>query len=274
MITIVSGRRDHLINQHRGLALSDTAPHCYVVVAIDEPHLADWLDQSPPVAQIKHLNSPDAHLPLAAARNLGAKHAIDRGADLLVFLDVDCVPSPSLLARYSEAAYLFPTALLGGAVGYLPDNISPFSKNRDLLAHFHNFRPRPRAGETYLTDPNLFWSLSFALTTAMWKEIGGFHEAYRGYGGEDTDFARTSEKSGNEFRMVGDAEAFHQYHPSPSPPVHHLEDILRNGRIFAERWGTWPMIGWLEEFEKQGLVYHDDSSGDWLKIDPHPKDAT
>lgn len=271
VVTIVSGRRDHLVNQHRGLAESDIAPHCYVVIAINEPDVADWLDQRAPVAQIEHLNSSDTRLPLAAARNIGAKHAIDRGADLLVFLDVDCVPTPALLARYSEAACSFPTALLGGAVGYLPDNVDPFTIDRASLAHFHHFRPRPRSGETPTTDPKLFWSLSFAISTAMWEQSGGFCEEYRGYGGEDTDFARIAEARGLQFRMVGGAEAFHQYHPSASPPVEHIDDILRNGRIFADRWGVWPMVGWLEEFQKKGLVYRDHVSGDWLKLDSHPK---
>jgi N-acetylglucosaminyl-diphospho-decaprenol L-rhamnosyltransferase len=36
--------------------------------------------------------------------------------------------------------------------------------------------------------------------------------------------------------------------------VEHLDDILRNGRLFHERWGEWPMAGWLEEFEQRGLV--------------------
>ena len=39
-----------------------------------------------------------------------------------------------------------------------------------------------------------------------------------------------------------------------SPPVEHLDDILRNGRVFRDRWGSWPMRGWLEAFERRGLV--------------------
>jgi len=45
---------------------------------------------------------------------------------------------------------------------------------------------------------------------------------------------------------VGGARAYHQHHPVSSPPVEHLDDILRNGRLFHERWGEWPMTGWLE----------------------------
>ena len=35
-------------------------------------------------------------LPLAHARNAGARHALRDGAELLVFLDVDCIPGPDL----------------------------------------------------------------------------------------------------------------------------------------------------------------------------------
>ena len=42
-----------------------------------------------------------------------------------------------------------------------------------------------------------------------------------------------------------------------SPPVQHLDDILRNGRRFADRWGQWPMTGWLEAFEREGAVRRD-----------------
>ena len=41
------------------------------------------------------------------------------------------------------------------------------------------------------------------------------------------------------------ARAYHQHHPSSSPPVQHLADILRNGALFRRRWGRWPMEGWL-----------------------------
>jgi len=53
---------------------------------------------------------------------------------------------------------------------------------------------------------------------------------------------------------VGSARAYHQWHPVSDPPVEHLDDILRNGATFFERWGSWPMEGWLAEFERRGLV--------------------
>ena len=38
------------------------------------------------------------------------------------------------------------------------------------------------------------------------------------------------------------------------------------GAIFAERWGRWPMDGWLAEFERWGLVRRED--GHWVRETP------
>jgi GT2 family glycosyltransferase len=100
----------------------------------------------------------------------------------------------------------------------------------------------------------LFWSLSFAVTADTWLAVGGFEESYEGYGGEDTDFAFTARAAGVPLVWVGGAHAYHQYHPTSAPPWQHLDDILRNGRLFADRWGSWPMEGWLEAFAAAGAI--------------------
>jgi GT2 family glycosyltransferase len=123
------------------------------------------------------------------------------------------------------------------------------------LINPHPARPAPRAGEVIATaDYALFWSLSFALTASTWRQIGGFCERYRGYGGEDTDFAQTARATGVPMRWVGGAHAFHQFHPVSDPPVEHVHDIVRNATIFHQRWGWWPMANWLDAFERRGLI--------------------
>ena len=101
-------------------------------------------------------------------------------------------------------------------------------------------------------DPDLFWSLSFAASAEAWRQVGGFCEDYVGYGGEDTDFAHLAWPRGLDHRWHGDARAYHQWHPVSSPPVEHLDDILRNAALFHDRWGEWPMLGWLHAFEDAG----------------------
>lgn len=91
-----------------------------------------------------------------------------------------------------------------------------------------------------------------------WQTIvdsfGGFDEAFTGYGGEDTDFAWNLREHGIDLLWVGGAHAYHQWHPVSSPPWEHLDDILRNAARFRDKWGEWPMQGWLDAFEEQGAI--------------------
>ena len=64
-------------------------------------------------------------MPLAAARNRAAAEATARGADQLIFLDVDCIPGPRTVATYAQAltdpgSTLAPPAVLGGDVAWIP----------------------------------------------------------------------------------------------------------------------------------------------------------
>jgi hypothetical protein len=115
-------------------------------------------------------------------------------------------------------------------------------------------------------DHALFWSLSFAVHAALWRELGGFCEQYIGYGAEDTDFGQVAASRGIALTWVGGAWAYHQYHSSPDPPVQHLTDIVRNAAIFHRRWGWWPMTGWLREFERRGLIVFEVRTQTWRII--------
>ena len=68
----------------------------------------------------------------------------------------------------------------------------------------HPARPAPPDGDVVSSaDYELFWSLSFALTAATWRRIGGVCDRYYGYGAEDTDFAQTARAAGVPMRWVG-----------------------------------------------------------------------
>ncbi|GMA21078.1 hypothetical protein GCM10025862_30990 [Arsenicicoccus piscis] len=103
--------------------------------------------------------------------------------------------------------------------------------------------------------------MSFAVTPRTWRRLGGFCEDYTGYGGEDTDLGFTARERGIDLVWVGGADAYHQHHPVSDPPREHVADIVRNATVFHQRWGVWPMEGWLAAFEREGLVVHTD--GRW-----------
>ncbi|MGW5924489.1 glycosyltransferase family 2 protein [Nocardia fluminea] len=261
VITIAAGRTAHLRNQMR--AMRRHRPDDHIVVSMGDPDVTDLARRGG--AYAVDLDAGE-RLPLAAARNLGARTALARGARLLVFLDVDCIPDDRLLDRYRAAAY--GNALLCGPVTYLP---APPPGGYDLRSLRRRRAPhpaRPAPEDRVLldsTDTDLFWSLSFAVTAETWRGIGGFCTRYRGYGGEDTDFARKASAVGARIRWVGGADAYHQFHPVSDPPVEHLDDILVNARIYHRRWGAWPMRGWLDDFATAGLVRYDDDADQWIR---------
>ena len=256
VITVVHGRAAHLRRQIDGLALSARKPDEHIVVAVADASVADTVASAGWHANVVQLDESPP-LPIALARNAGADVAIAEGAELLVFLDVDCIPARGLLDRYCHAAATpeHRDALLCGPVTYL----SPPGPHGYVLSELkidpHPARPVP-ADDVIAdsSDYTLFWSLSFALTVRTWTRIGGFCEIYRGYGGEDTDFGQRAAASGVPMRWVGGAHAFHQYHPVSDPPVQHLADIVRNAQVFQRRWGWWPMEGWLSAFEGMGAI--------------------
>jgi GT2 family glycosyltransferase len=258
VITVVHGRHEHLARQHEALLRSLVRPYRYLVVAMDDDGIADWTPAGEVPPEVLHVDGRPDGLPLAAARNAGARAATAGGADLLVFLDVDCMPDPDLVGGYVRSAVRCTGHLLCGPVTYLPEpgrDGYPYDGLTGLRDP-HPARPAPDPGQVVVDRDghDLFWSLSFALTPATWDAIGGFDEAYVGYGGEDTDFGRRAAASGIPLAWVGDAHAYHQHHPVSRPPVEHLEDIVRNAGLFHDRWGDWPMTGWLDELAGLGLV--------------------
>ena len=261
MVTIAAGRHPHLIAQSAALARSTAPPMAHVVVAMDDPALAEVV----PDADVVAVPRVQGRLPLAAARNAGVARARELGAELLVLLDVDCLPDPALLARYAQAAASH-DGLLCGPVGYLPapgPDGYPLDGLRGLAVP-HPARPVPPEGEVRRNDdPDLFWSLSFACTPATWDRTGGFCEDYTGYGGEDTDLGWSAARAGVAMWWVGGAWVFHQHHGPGGPPAQHLHDVVRNAGVFHDRHGHWPMRGWLEEFASQGLAHVDPATGRW-----------
>ncbi|MDO8188525.1 galactosyltransferase-related protein [Conexibacter sp. CPCC 205706] len=273
VITIAAGRLLHLRRQHDGLRRSAPQPDARVVVAMRPGDLPAYRRVCGPAARLVEADGRDGPLPLAAARNAGAREALRAGAELLIFLDADCIPAPRLLERYAAAAAASSgPALLCGPVAHLPPappgGHPPAALPR--LGRAHAARPALPDEELLRAggDHRLFWSLSFAVSAGDWERVGGFSQEYVGYGGEDTDFGQRARAAGVDLAWVGGAWAYHQHHPVSSPPVEHLDDILANATRFHRRWGWWPMEGWLAAFARMGLARHDRRTNRWLGCDP------
>jgi hypothetical protein len=265
VITIVHGRRAHLDNLIQGLEHSTLLPQGLWVVHMNEP-AAGLRSERFAIHEIT-VDSPSG-LPLARARNsmLGLQ-----ASGPWVFIDVDCIPGEEMLADYQAALGQYPRDLHLGAVRYLPEGANApgwtqASLQAQSVAHpLSVYRGEP--GETL--DHSLFWSLSFACTGELFEHIGGFDEGYTGYGAEDTDFAFRARNRKVPLR-VAKALAFHQYHPTYSPPLNHFQDIINNAMRFHQRWKVWPMEGWLRSFAERGLIHW---QGDTLRVVRTPEQA-
>jgi GT2 family glycosyltransferase len=262
--TIARGRARHLERQAVGVGGQSRPADRYVVVAMDrsgadaEAALARAALPPSLTREVRLLPVADgAPLPLATARNAAIAALGD--VDLAILVDVDCIPHPQLVARYlaADAWAADRPHLLAGPVGHLPPGRPAGTRlgPDDMAAA--RVRGRPVPGDAEIRpEPRheLFWSLSFAVRPATHARIGGFDEAYRGYGAEDTDYARRAARAGVALAWAGGAWAYHQDHGPSGPVREHVEDIVRNARVFHERWGVWPMEGWLERLAAEGLV--------------------
>lgn len=275
VLTLAHGRHDHLRRQVAGLRAGTRRPDLHVIAAMDDPALTagevDGLD-GPWTTDVVHVPPDSRGLPLAAARNAAAARARELGADLLLFLDVDCIPGPGTVATYLREARATPypprPAIWCGDVAYLPDHtqLPPAPDGHpdeggyplERLAELGQHRPDRvlLADGERRREPDLrqFWSLSFALTAEDYAATGGFCPDYVGYGGEDTDFGQVVGRLGGSLTWIGGATAYHQHHPPASVDRAHVASVVRNATLFARRWGWWPMESWLEGFAERGLA--------------------
>ncbi|MES1926829.1 galactosyltransferase-related protein [Salinisphaera sp. T31B1] len=274
VLTLVRGRREHLINFLHGLNAQQRPPDELVIA---------WMQPAPhaglpaTVFPVRHVMVDGQSLPLAAARNRAAAVARHPG---LIFLDVDCIAAPALVGRYAEALDRGPGLYLG-EVRYLSAGAVDLDPHRrldyDQLARSglrHPARPAPPAhGVRVEPDPGQLWGLSFALTGAAHHAAGGMDEAYVGYGGEETDYAHRLAAAGLRFYWVADALAWHQHHRLHRPPLQHFEAIIANARRFHARWQHWCMDYWLGLFADAGFIeWHPQATRIQVRRHPGPAD--
>lgn len=250
VLTLVKNREGHLANLVRGLERAEVPPDELIVVDMgsDRPVVVETTAFAANVIRMD-----GQALPLAAARNMAAAHAT---GEHLLFLDVDCIPGRALPGAM-DAALAHRDGLICAEVRYLgPEDAEGDWREADLLfsGRPHPVRPFPVEGLRIESNYGLFWSLAFGMRARTFESLGGFDEAFTGYGAEDTDFGFRTEQADIPLLFLGGACAFHQHHATYDPPLQHFDDIIRNARTFYGRWRRWPMDGWLRAFSERGLV--------------------
>lgn len=238
------------MNVLESVSLSTMRPNDIHVVAMDDiPYSSSYITDG---SLFVHRLKSSGTLPLAKARNTGAQHA---KTDILVFLDVDCIVSPTLfetmLHRLDSKTVVtaYPRYLK-----MLPDH----GKYNHLTKNAVTHPGRESIAENVPAIHTKFWSLVYAINSATYQEIGGFDESFVGYGGEDTDFAQSFHRADISLIFVKDY-VLHQYHTKYDPPLNYFENIIVNARRYKEKWGTYPMTAWLDAFKKLGLITYEDN---------------
>ena len=269
VLTLVRGRERHLRRLIEGLNRQTVPPGELVVAFMQKRPVRDLPETSFPVRSV--VVDRD-HLPLAEARNAAAHSATYRN---LVFLDVDCIPSPTLIESYMDGLALT-DGVLQGEVVYLPDlgDEPPFDYGLfDRAGRPHPSRPAvPGSGLLGERDMGMLWGLNFAMHRKLFLKVGGLDERFVGYGGEETDFARGLARLGATLHWCGGARAYHQHHRVMRPPLQHFGDIVRNARLFHDKWGEWCMDYWLGQLHEAGYIHWDDRRITVLRR-PTPQDV-
>lgn len=254
VLTLVRNRNEMLARLIAGLAGAERPPAELVVAWCggEDPRRAVAVDV-PFDVRIIEVGTGSERIPYSHARNACARAA---RSPALGFLDADCIPGARYPGALSDALGEV-DALCTGEVWYLPpDPVASFAEadlRRIGRTHAHRERP-PSSGVALSSRHELVWGLHMGMRRSTFERLGGFDESYRGYAGEDTDLAVTARASGVPVGLVADADVFHQHHDVWEPPVQQLEATLDNARRFHEKWGRWPMEGWLGELVRLGLI--------------------
>jgi len=269
VLTLVRGRERHLLNLMRSLELQSCLPKELVIAWMQDLPFENLPALPFPVRNVFVAGND---LPLAKARNAAA--AVASGENL-VFLDVDCIASPTMVAAY-EFAMRENDGIFLSEVYYLPADAPGYTGDcavLDRVGEPHVSKLRfPLQGIEEEPDGGQLWGLSFALRKAAWQAIGGMDEQFFGYGGEETDFAASAARAGYKTYRVGQARVYHQHHSISIPPMHHFKHIVRNAQLFRAKHGRWCMDYWLGQFREAGLVRWDER-GDSLSILRQPDAA-
>lgn len=175
---------------------------------------------------IRYVWQPDRGHRVAAARNLGI--ALARRS-VTVMLDCGAIAGPGYLRAHAEAhvPYLrgdeaIPRAVIGNTVGYRFDidvagdaaRAVLDGTNQESLAlaarsdEFADMRREEAQGLASAPSPwRLFWTTNVSVPTSLLRDVGGFDEAFEGWGAEDLELAYRMHVAGARFVWSDDAWA-------------------------------------------------------------------
>lgn len=136
----------------------------------------------------------------AAARNAGA--AAGQG-ELILLLDSDCIPQPGMLSAHLAEIADGADISFGPVVG----------ADDGFWAAYQSVVADKRAERAAAGEYALMTTANAMLRRALFERIGGFEEAYRGYGFEDRDLVLRLLQAGAKASYAKHAVARHRLEP-------------------------------------------------------------
>lgn len=155
--------------------------------------------------RLRLVHLPGPNLGVAGNRNRGAVAA---SADLLAFLDDDCVAHATWLERLSRACRENPGALIGGGVENPHAANAYAAAGQVITAAVDSFFNPPGR------EPRFFPGLNFAVERAAYLAIGGCDAGFGRLAAEDRDFIDRWRTSGRRLAACPEAIVRHEHRSS------------------------------------------------------------
>lgn len=202
VVVMTYNRPDSLRRCLVSLAAQTFDPLAFEVVVIDvsSPPVNEVL--APFQEQLCLVHQRAANLGVAANRNLGARVA--RG-DLLVFLDDDCVASPTWLAGLVEKVRGDMFTLAGARTVHPEPATGPAAAGQvinDVVDKFFN----PPEG-----TPRFLPGLNFAVDRSRYLALGGCDPGFGFLAAEDRDFVDRWRRAGGSLALIQGAQVRHEH---------------------------------------------------------------
>ena len=262
IVTIVKERSRQLASLVNNLEQTNLPPVELIVVWMTSP--CDESLISSEVFSIQHRFLANESVPVPRARNKGMSCCSTAN---IIYLDVDCLCPPDLFE--AVLAELRDGQLVTTQMRFLPSQVEA----QDYATLHNEAVSAPDAVQLSHNQPaawSHFHALMFSITAADFARTGGFDESYNGVGVGDIDFAARCEELGFGLYMITN-EVLHQFYPGTEPPVHQLFDIVNNATRYKQKWGEYPLQGWLQQFARDGLI-NDDYETQGLRVKRLPTD--
>lgn len=243
IVAIVKGSTGQLSGLINSIEQSQAIPEELILVWMTPPNNESLLSSDK--FTIHHKFATDASLPISRARIKGFTAC---ATDTVVYLDADCICSPTLLGSMIDAA--IPGNVITANIVQLDSQVD--SINMNMLTNIASQRQSSRE----LLPMNAFTTTAFAISKSDYTEVGGFDPDYQGYGIGDVDFGMRC--SAGNLRLVRIEDCiFQAFRPHYQPPINHLCDIVSNAELFKNKWGVYPDVPFIADFVDAGFINAD-----------------